>query len=186
MDSVYFVHNNVTYCGAPGLSLENLLDIYKIDPLDEKLKVLTLEEYEDFHAPSLESLKARKVEALNFETCESVASGFTYELDGQELHFSYSQHDQQNFSDTANSVILCRLGMGEPAEAIPWNGWQLLKDTDGAITGKIKVPLVLSSNDFLELYTKGALAHKARCLANGARRKEAAAGAASAQELEAL
>lgn len=184
MENIFFAYEGVAYCGAVGIGLDELLKIHNIES-DDKVTVLSEEQYKNFYAPSLEEAKAIKKEEVSRQTAENIIKGFAHEIVGQKIHFSYAVHDQQNYADTANSIVLARMGLGESVSSIHWKGQIISGNTDDD-TGKSEVELTLRPEQFLELYTKGALAHKARCLETDARRKAAVEKAVSLEEVDAL
>lgn len=110
-----------------------------------------------------------KISQIDFETSQAIMAGFDYEIRNREYHFSYDEHDQQNFADTANACLLKRCGAPGLPDQVTWNGYE-----DGEL-----VRLELSADEFIALYTGGALAHKNACMTEGGRRKaEAIAQAA--------
>lgn len=113
-----------------------------------------------------ETMRAR----IDAETSAAILAGFDYMVDGEVLHFSYDAFDQQNFADTANACLLQKSGASGLPESVTWNAYRA--------NGEL-VQLALSSDAFLMLYTAGALAHKAACMADGGQRKAALEGGAA-------
>lgn len=104
---------------------------------------------------------------IDEETSAAILAGFSYEVAGQELHFSYDAFDQQNFSDTANACLIAMSGAGDGLPtAVTWNGY----DGEGNL-----VRVTLTAEEFLKLYA-AALNHKAACMAAGGARKAALEG----------
>lgn len=100
--------------------------------------------------------------SINAETSDAILAGFDYEVNGEMLHFSYDSFDQQNFADTANACLMLKSGMPGLPDSVTWNAYR----ADGQL-----VRLELTSDAFLALYAKGALAHKAECMLRGGMRK---------------
>lgn len=120
--------------------------------------------------PTLSEVRAAALSRIDAATSSAILAGFTYEIEGEPLHFSYNSFDQQNFADTANGCLLLLTGAG--AEALPssveWNGWRNpTEESKGEL-----VRLLLDVPAFLQLYTAGALAHKATQMDIGGKRKE--------------
>lgn len=109
-------------------------------------------------------------DAIDAETSAAILSGFDYVVDGESLHFSYDSFDQQNFSDTANACLMLKSGTQGLPESVTWNAYR----SNGEL-----VRLDLTADAFLALYTGGALAHKAACMAEGGAKKEALEGSTS-------
>lgn len=101
---------------------------------------------------------------IDAETSAAILAGFDYAVDGELLHFSYDAFDQQNFADTANACLLQKSGAPGLPAGVTWNAYK---------AGGELVQLELSADAFLALYTAGALAHKAACMAAGGQRKAA-------------
>lgn len=112
----------------------------------------------------------QKIAAIDSKTSSLIRDGFDYEIDGQKLHFSYDLYDQQNFADTANACILTKTGVPGLPTSVVWNGYK----EDGTL-----VRVELDADQFLALYTAGALAHKAGCMEAGGREKAALLGGAA-------
>lgn len=128
-------------------------------------------------APTLEEAKVAKLAEIDSQTSAAILAGFDYSVDGENLHFSYDSFDQQNFADTANACLLAQSGVAGLPESVTWNAYQ----------GETRelVRLTLTATQFLELYTAGALAHKAAKMEVGGRRKQAVEAAQSVEEVEA-
>lgn len=140
-------------------------------------------------APTLEEAKAAAVARIDRETSEAILAGFDCEIDpgtgsAETLHFSYDSFDQQNFADSANVALLSLSGpeaKGLPA-SVTWNAYRhYAPETGGEL-----VRLTLDPAGFLGLYTGGALAHKARQMEIGGRRKAAVAAAETVQDVESI
>ncbi len=109
-----------------------------------------------------EHQRAVQREAIDAETSAAILAGFSYEVAGQALHFSYDRDDQQNFADTANACLISMSGAGGGLPSVvTWNGY----DGDGDL-----VRVTLTAEEFLKLYA-AALNHKAACMAAGGARK---------------
>jgi len=133
----------------------------------------------------IENVVARKLAAIDAETSAAIVAGFDYVVDDVSHHFSYDSFDQQNFADTANVALLAQMGGKGLPESVEWNAYKNWKDGAGDL-----VRLTFTAESFLALYTGGAVAHKATCMAGGGARKaalaEAVARGATADELEAI
>ena len=105
---------------------------------------------------------------IDAETSAAILAGFDYTVNGESLRFSYDSFDQQNFADTANACLLAKSGAQGLPDTVTWNAYRA--------NGEL-VQLALSADAFLTLYTAGALAHKAACMAAGGQRKAALEGA---------
>lgn len=141
-------------------------------------------------ALTLEEAKAAAVARIDKETSEAILAGFDYEIDPgtgatEYLHFSYDSFDQQNFADSAN-VALLSLSVSPRTEGLPtsvtWNAYRSYRPE----TGGELVRLSLDPAGFLDLYTGGALAHKARQMEIGGRRKAAVAAAETVADVESV
>ena len=78
--------------------------------------------------------------------------------------------DQQNFADTANACLLAKSGVPGLPTSVTWNAYR----EDGSL-----VRLTLDADQFLALYTAGALAHKSACMEQGGQEKAAIMGGAA-------
>lgn len=107
-------------------------------------------------------------QAIDSETSARILAGFDYEVNGESLHFSYDAFDQQNFADTGTACIMQKTGAEGLPQTVTWNAYK----SNGEL-----VRLELSADEFLALYAGGALAHKARCMAEGGAKKAALAEA---------
>ena len=107
---------------------------------------------------------------LDHKTSALIRDGFDYEIEGETLHFSYDMFDQQNFADTANACLLAKSGVPGLPQSVTWNAYK----ADGSL-----VRLELDADQFLALYTAGALAHKASCMEAGGKEKAAVMGGAA-------
>lgn len=112
-----------------------------------------------------------KIADIDHKTSALIRDGFDYEIEGETLHFSYDMFDQQNFADTANACLLAKSGVPGLPQSVTWNAYK----ADGSL-----VRLELDADQFLALYTAGALAHKAACMEAGGQKKAAVMGGASA------
>lgn len=122
----------------------------------------------------LADAKALKRKAIDGETSAAILAGFTYEIAGKTLHFSYDTFDQQNFADAAGAALVASSQGLSPS--VTWNGY----NPDGSLER-----LDLDIPAFLALYTQGALAHKAARMEIGGQRKAAVEAATSIAEVNA-
>ena len=116
-----------------------------------------------------EELEA-KIADIDHKTSALIRDGFDYEIEGETLHFSYDMFDQQNFADTANACLLAKSGVPGLPQSVTWNGYK----ADGSLAR-----LTLDADQFLALYTAGALAHKSACMEAGGQEKAAVMGGAA-------
>lgn len=112
----------------------------------------------------LASKAALERDAINKQTSAAILAGFDYEVAGESLHFSYDIYDQQNFADSANLCLMLKNSAENAPDSVLWNAYR----QDGS-----QVQLEFAPDDFLALYARGALAHKAKCMAVGAAKKAA-------------
>lgn len=113
--------------------------------------------------PDPEEARRLKLAEIDTETQQAIFGGFDYEIGGELLHFSYDSFDQQNFADTANACLMKQAGAEGLPDAITWNAY---RHGSGEL-----VRLELMAGEFLELYARGALNHKAACMAAGGAKK---------------
>ena len=111
-----------------------------------------------------------KIADIDRKTSALIRDGFDYEIDGETYHFSYDMFDQQNFADTANDCLLAKSGVPGLPTSVTWNAYR----EDGSL-----VRLTLDADQFLALYTAGALAHKSACMEQGGQEKAAIMGGAA-------
>ena len=111
-----------------------------------------------------------KIADIDRKTSALIRDGFDYEIDGETYHFSYDMFDQQNFADTANACLLAKSGVPGLPTSVTWNAYR----EDGSL-----VRLTLDADQFLALYTAGALAHKSACMGQGGQEKAAIMGGAA-------
>lgn len=135
---------------------------------------ITVEEMPDPEPTPEEKAQAEleaKIADIDRKTSALIRDGFDYEVNGETYHFSYDMFDQQNFADTANACLLAKSGVPGLPQSVTWNAYK----ADGSL-----VRLELDADQFLALYTAGALAHKAACMEAGGQEKAAVMGGASA------
>lgn len=131
----------------------------------------------------IEEARTAALSSIDFATSKAILAGFEYEIEGETLHFSYNHDDQQNFSDTFNGIAMKKLmGIENLPETIDWNGW---RNHNTNFKGELVV-LTLTPDDFLNLYTQGALVHKQTHLEIGKQRKKAVENASSVDEINNL
>jgi len=134
----------------------------------------------------LPTVKADKAQAIDAETSAAILAGFDYTIDPgtgtpETLHFSYDSFDQQNFADSANVATLAMSGTpGLPTE-VTWNAYRNYSPE----TGGELVRLTLTPSTFLQLYTAGALMHKATQMEIGGQRKAAVEAATTIEDVQA-
>lgn len=135
---------------------------------------ITVEEMPDPEPTPEEKAQAEleaKIADIDRKTSALIRDGFDYEVNGETYHFSYDMFDQQNFADTANACLLAKSGVPGLPQSVTWNAYK----ADGSLAR-----LTLDADQFLALYTAGALAHKAACMEAGGQEKAAVMGGASA------
>lgn len=71
-----------------------------------------------------EHQKAEQRAAIDAQTSAAILAGFSYEVEGEALHFSYDSFDQQNFSDTANACLMYKSGAKGLPESVTWNAYK--------------------------------------------------------------
>ncbi|MCM1235966.1 MAG: hypothetical protein NC489_38235 [Ruminococcus flavefaciens] len=112
-----------------------------------------------------EEIIATKRENIDNETSANILAGFDYTINGETFHFSYDAFDQQNFADTANACLMKQAGAEGLPDTITWNAY---RHGDGSLAR-----LTLTAEEFLNLYARGALAHKSVCMETGGMKKAA-------------
>lgn len=127
---------------------------------------------------SLEEAKVEKMRQIDAETSASILAGFDYEIEGDMYHFSYDEHDQQNFVDTVSMCQLSLAGTPGVPDSVVWNSY--------TVPGDELVQQTFDAASFVALYTAGAMAHKAAKMAAGGERKAKVAVAQSIGELAAI
>ena len=129
----------------------------------------------EYPSSTLDELKQNKVTRIDEETSNAILSGFDYTINNIKYHFSYDSFDQQNFVDTASMCQLALSGVKGLPTSVTWNSYL----EDGTL-----VQQKFDANSFLELYTSGAIAHKATQMAIGGQRKAAVQLAKTKEELD--
>ena len=127
--------------------------------------------------PTLEEAKAAKFVTIDAETSASILAGFDYAVNGTDYHFSYDTFDQQNFADTANVCALKIQGVDGLPDSVMWNSYSLV---DGGL-----VRQTFTAQQFLSLYTGGAMAHKNTAMQTGGARKATVEAATTLEEVAA-
>ena len=138
----------------------------------ESERIAFEEEYNKF-----ENVKERALTSIDSNTSANIFAGFKYSIANEELHFSYDQLDQQNFADTANACLLSKTGSEGLPTSIIWNGYKK--------SGEL-VRLTLDTESFLNLYTQGALIHKATQMEIGGQRKSQIENCSTSEEIAEL
>lgn len=114
-----------------------------------------------------ELVRKEALSRIDSATSATILAGFEYTIDNETLHFSYDSFDQQNFADTANGALLALQNIEGVPTSVTWNGYRNhTKEQKGEL-----VRLVLDVTKFLDLYVKGALAHKDTQMELGGKRK---------------
>lgn len=113
-----------------------------------------------------QELYARNKAAINATTSKAITSGFSYEINGEVLHFHYDSYDQINFADTANYCLMAKMELIESPSAIVWKAYKALGE---------QVTLRLTPDEFLELY-KEALSYKSGMLNDAQEKRDALGG----------
>lgn len=131
----------------------------------------TPEEEENY----LNQLKEQKILQIDQETSNTILSGFDYTINDIKYHFSYDSFDQQNFADTANMCQLALSGTEGLPASVTWNSYL----EDGTL-----VQQEFNAQEFLKLYTSGAMVHKATQMTIGGQRKAAVQSASTKEELD--
>ena len=107
----------------------------------------------------LKQLKTEAVTSIDSFISSKITDGFDYAIDGETLHFSYDLYDQQNFVDTASACMLVKAGNRNLPMSVEWNSY--IMNTDNQQSTKTLKRITLDADSFLNLYTNGALVHKA-------------------------
>lgn len=151
------------YDSAYALRLEHPEFVFPDDADAELLAPIGIELVETPDPePDPEEIRRLKLAEIDMETQQAIFGGFDYEIGGELLHFSYDSFDQQNFADTANACLMLKSGAQGLPETVTRNGYR----ADGTL-----VRLTFNADDFLALYARGALAHKAACIDAGSAKK---------------
>lgn len=130
-----------------------------------------------YPSSTLDELKQNKVNRIDEETSKAILSGFDYTINDVKYHFSYDSFDQQNFADTANMCQLAVSGAKGLPTSVTWNSY---------LENGTLVQQVFNANEFLDLYVKGAMVHKATQMAIGGQRKAAVQSATTEEELDSI
>lgn len=136
-----------------------------------------------FSEPTFDEVRTTALSHIDSVTSSNILAGFDYKINNEILHFSYNHEDQLNFSDTFNGIAMKKLmGVEDLPETIDWNGW---RNPTESSKGELVV-LTLTPEDFLTLYTKGALIHKQTHLEIGKQRKKLINDAITIEEINSL
>lgn len=127
--------------------------------------------------PSLSEVKEGALGRIDNATSAEILAGFDYEVEGQMLHFSYDQFDQQNFADTANACLIAKMGDKTVPDAITWNAYKE--------SGEL-VRLNITREAFEGLYKAAIFMHKAAVMEKGGKRKAQVDACKSAEAIETL
>lgn len=127
-----------------------------------------------------EFVRKEALSRIDSETSSAILAGFEYTIDNETLHFSYDSFDQQNFADTANGALLALQNVEGVPTSVTWNGYRNhTKEQKGEL-----VRLTLNVSKFLDLYVKGALAHKDTQMELGGKRKAIISNCTTVESIE--
>lgn len=136
------------------------------------------------HAPEqpVSEVRTSALSRIDSATSEAILAGFEHEVEGEVLHFSYDSFDQSNFNQTANIATLALSGVEGLPESVTWNGYRnYTPETGGEL-----VRVTLTPAAFLDLYVKGASAHKALQMELGGQKKAQIEECSTVEEINAL
>lgn len=157
--------------------------IAEIDPVDDmrRFQIVAVPEL------TIEELRTAALSRIDSATSTAILQGFEHEVKlstGNEvLYFSYDSFDQQNFADTANGAMMQMMAIPTSLPTvIEWNGWR--NHTAESKGELVKVPL--NADQFISLYTEGALVHKAYQMEIGTSRKQEIEACQTVEEINAL
>lgn len=144
----------------------------------ERFGVTYTEEADPAPVPTpLSEVKEGALSRVDNATSSEILAGFDYEVEGQILHFSYDQFDQQNFADTANACLIAKMGDTTVPDAVTWNAYKE--------SGEL-VRLNLTRETFEGLYKAAIFTHKASVMEKGGVRKAQIDACKSAEAVEKL
>ena len=130
--------------------------------------------------PTLDEERTAALSRIDSAASAAILAGFEYEVEGEALHFSYDSFDQQNFADTANGALLALQNVEGVPTSVNWNGYRNhTKEKKGEL-----VRLTLNVSKFLDLYVKGALAHKDTQMELGGKRKAIISNCTTVESIE--
>ena len=130
--------------------------------------------------PTLAEVRTAALSRIDAATSEAILAGFEYTIDNKTLYFSYDSFDQQNFADTANGALLALQNVEGVPTSVNWNGYRNhTKEQKGEL-----VRLTLNVSKFLDLYVKGALAHKDTQMELGGKRKAIISNCTTVESIE--
>ena len=134
------------------------------------------------YAPTqpLSELRTAALSRIDSATSTAILAGFEYTVNNETLYFSYDSFDQQNFADTANGALLALQNVEGVPTSVNWNGYRNhTKEQKGEL-----VRLTLNVSKFLDLYVKGALAHKDTQMELGGKRKAIISNCTTIESIE--
>ena len=130
--------------------------------------------------PTFDEVKTAALSRIDSATSAAILAGFEYTINNEILHFSYDSFDQQNFADTANGALLALQNVEGVPTSVTWNGYRNhTKEQKGEL-----VRLTLNVSKFLDLYVKGALAHKDTQMELGGKRKAIISNCTTVESIE--
>lgn len=130
--------------------------------------------------PTLSEVRTAALSRIDSATSAAILAGFEYTIDNETLHFSYDSFDQQNFADTANGALLALQKVEGVPTTVTWNSYRNhTKEQKGEL-----VRLTLDVTKFLDLYIKGALAHKDTQMELGGKRKAIISNCTTVESIE--
>ena len=130
--------------------------------------------------PTFDEVKTVAFSRIDSATSAAILAGFEYTVDNETLYFSYDSFDQQNFADTANGALLALQNIEGVPTTVTWNGYRNhTKEQKGEL-----VRLTLNVSKFLDLYVKGALAHKDTQMELGGKRKAIISNCTTIESIE--
>ena len=139
-----------------------------------------LVECSDYAEKMLFEVRTTVLSRIDSATSMAILAGFEYTVNNETLHFSYDSFDQQNFADTANGALLALQNIEGVPTSVTWNGYRNhTKEQKGEL-----VRLTLNVSKFLDLYVKGALAHKDTQMELGGKRKAIISNCTTIESIE--
>ena len=156
--------------------MNNRAYITELDPQDDvrRFKIVAVPKL------TLSEVRTSALSRIDSATSAAILAGFEYTIGNETLHFSYDSFDQQNFADTANGALLALQNVEGVPTTVTWNGYRNhTKEQKGEL-----VRLTLNVSKFLDLYVKGALAHKDAQMELGGKRKAIISNCTTVESIE--
>lgn len=173
--------NKVTNENATVVEVSKLPEYFQVNDWTYDFKTGVLSPTPEYEVSILPTVKNEANNRIDIETSEGLNNGFYYTVSEEqgELFFNYTDFDRENFMDSAIMAVagLILTDAGLPTE-VTWNAYKG--------ENKELVRINLNVQQFLGLYTRGALTHKMSWMGKAGIFKERIKAASKLEEIKSI